>query len=358
MAKRTRASKRTKLVLPLVLVLLLALGAVALGPRLSGLIFGPPDFSGPGTGNVQIEIIQGDSIAKIGNVLKDAGVVKSVDAFTSAAAANPDSKKIAPGFYNMLLQMKAKDAVIRLLDPTSKVVTRVVVPEGKNAKEIFALLSEKTGISVSDFEAVASDPSGLPLPEYAENRIEGFLFPATYEFPPGTTALSALTAMVDKFNSVSKQINLEQKATAVGKTTYEALIVASLLEGEGIPADFAKVARVVYNRLSVPMPLEFDSTVNYGLGRENVLLSRDQLAQDTPYNTYKNLGLTPTPINNPGLAALEAAVNPEPGDWIFFITTNLSTRETKFTADYNQFLVWKDELLAYCKLNPETCYGK
>lgn len=356
MSRRKNKPKRKFSLLALIGTIALAGFVLVFGPRLSELIMGPPDFSGPGQGSVQIEISSGDSIAKIGNTLKDAGVVQSVDAFTAAASNNPNSKKISPGFYEMLLEMKAKDAVIRLLDPTAKVVIRVTIPEGKRATDIFELVSGQTNIPIADFEAIAANPGDLPLPSYANGNLEGFLFPATYEFPPGTTALSALTAMVEKYNSVVKQLNLEANASAVGLEVYDALIVASLLEGEGIPQDFAKVARVVYNRLAAPMKLEFDSTVNYGLGKADVLLTSDLLAQDTPYNSYRNFGLPPTPISNPGSAALQAALNPAQGDWIFFITTNLITRETKFTASYSEFLVWKDELLAFCKENPDTCY--
>ena len=281
----------------------LALGFIA-GPRLTDLIAGPPDFSGPGTGSVQIEVVDGDSIAKIGNVLKEAGVVKSVDAFTAAATANPDSKKIAPGFYEMLLGMRASEAITRLLDPTAKVVYRVVVPEGKRAVDIYEILSEATKIPVAQFEQAANEPNSLPLPSYANGNVEGFIFPATYEFPPIVTAQSALITMIEKFNAVSKQLNLEALAATTGKSVYEILVIASLVEDEGIPKDFAKVSRVVYNRLAVPMKLEFDSAVNYGLGKPNVLISRDLLNVDTPYNTYKNFGLPPTPISNPGAAAI------------------------------------------------------
>ncbi len=356
MARRGKSKSKGSAILALVAIALIGILAISIGPRVKGLLFSPPDFAGPGQGQIEIEIKSGDSIAKIGNTLKAAGVVQSVDAFTLAAGANPDSKKIAAGFYQMLLQMSAKDAVSRLLDPNSKIVTRVVIPEGKRAAEIFARISAQTGIPVSEFEAIANDPSSLPLPDYAQGRIEGFLFPATYEFPPGTTALSALTEMVEKFNSIANQINLEQRSVSLGFNAYEILTSASIVEVEGQPVDFAKVARVIYNRLALPMRLEFDSTVNYGLGRTDAVLTTELLKKDTPYNSYLNPGLPPTPITNPGVAALEAALNPASGDWIYFITSNLDTRETKFTSDYSQFLVWKDEFLAYCKLNPDTCY--
>lgn len=341
----------------LLLGFVLALGFIA-GPRLTQLIAGPPDFSGPGSGSVQIEVVEGDSIAKIGNVLKAAGVVKSVDAFTAAASANPDSKKIAPGFYEMLLGMRASDAIIRLLDPTAKVVYRVVIPEGKRAVDIYEILSEATKIPVAQFEQAANESDALPLPSYANGNVEGFLFPATYEFPPTVTAQSALIAMIEKFNAVSKQLNLEALSTTTGRSVYEILTIASILEMEGTPADYRKVSRVVYNRLSLPMKLEFDSTVNYGLGKTDVILTTELLSQENPYNSYLNFGLPPSPIGNPGVAAIEAALNPENGDWIYFITVNLETRETRFTSDYYEFLRWKDEFLAYCKQKPEICYSK
>ncbi len=356
MNHRKRAPKRRILPRLLLLSSIIALLIVFLGPRVQELVSGPPDFSGEGSSSVQIEVAPGDSIAKIGNVLKAAGVVKSVDAFTTAAAQNPDSKKIAPGFYEMRLQMGAAEAIKRLLDPQSKIVFKVTVPEGKRASDIYVLISAATGIALADLISVATDPVLLPLPEYANGNVEGFLYPATYEFPPGVTALETLTTMVAKFNAVAKQIDLIGLANSAGVTPYEALIIASLLEGEGQPADFPKISRVVYNRLSEPMPLQFDSSVNYGLDKTDVILTTKLLNTPTPYNTYLNRGLPPTPISNPGLAALEASTNPAPGDWLFFVTVNFETNETKFTSSYSEFLKFKDELLAYCKENSETCY--
>lgn len=355
MARRTNKNSSSK-VIRLLGAVATAVVIIFVGLRAFDLLSGAPDFDGPGSGSVQIEVVSGDSIAKIGNTLKAAGVVKSVDAFTAAAASNPDSSKIAPGFYNMLLEMRAADAVSRLLDPEAKVVSRVVIPEGKRASDIYNLISKATGIPVAEFEAVAANPSALPLPSYANGNVEGFLFPATYEFPPGTTALSAMQAMVTKFNAVAKEINLVAAAEAFGKTPYEILTVASILEVEGHPRDFTKVAQVVYNRLALPMRLQFDSTVNYGLGKVDVILTTELLNTPTDYNTYLNDGLPPTPIGNPGLASIEASLNPEPGDWIYFITTDLGTQETKFTASYDEFLIYKDEFLAYCAANPGTCY--
>jgi UPF0755 protein len=340
------------------LIVLLAVIAVIglLVPQVISRLSGAPDFPGPGSGAVQVQIEPGETLAQIGNSLKDLGVVASVDGFIAAANDNPNSGSIAPGAYNLLLEMKSSDAILALLDPENRVVTRVVIPEGKRVSWTINTLATETGIPLADFEAAIAKANELGLPEYAGGNAEGFLFPATYEFGPGTTAEQMIEKMISRFNAEAKKIDLEARAAQMGRSAYEIVIVASLLEGEGQPRDFAKVARVVYNRLAEPMRLQFDSAVNYGLGIADVLLTTELLNTPTDYNVYLNDGLTPTPINNPGGLALEAALNPENGDWLYFITTDLLTTETKFTGSYEEFLVFKDELLAFCDAKPDVCY--
>jgi UPF0755 protein len=196
----------------------------------------------------------------------------------------------------------------------------------------------------------------LGLPESAGGNVEGYLFPATYKFAPGTNAEQMIGEMIARFNTEATNIDLENRAKEMGRTVDEIVTIASLLEVEGHPRDFTKVARVVYNRLAEPMPLQFDSSVNYGLGKTDVILTTELLKQDTPYNVYLHEGLPPTPIDNPGTQALEAALNPAIGVWLFFITTDLNTQETKFTRSYAEFLNWKAEFLAFCDSNPGVCY--
>ncbi len=129
------------------------------------------------------------------------------------------------------------------------------------------------------------------------------------------------------------------------RSPEEIVIIASLVEAEArLPEDFGKVARVVYNRLEQGMPLQFDSTVNYALKADKEIVTYEDLGADSPYNTYKNTGLPPAPINSPGLAAMTAAVNPTEGDWLYFVTTDPEKGTTKFTGDYDEFLRFKDEL--------------
>jgi UPF0755 protein len=340
------------------LVILLAVIAVIglITPQVISRLSGSPDFPGPGSGSVQVQIESGETLAQIGNSLKDLGVVASVDGFIAAANDNPDSGSIAPGLYNLLLEMKSSDAILALLDPTNRVVTRVVIPEGKRVTWIIETLATETGIPLADFEAAIAKAESLGLPAYAGGNPEGFLFPATYEFGPGKTAEEMISEMISRFNAESKAIDLEARAAQMGRTAYEIVIVASLLEVEGHPRDFTKVARVVYNRLLEPMPLQFDSSVNYGLGKTDVILTTELLNQDTPYNVYLRPGLPPTPIDSPGAQALEAALNPAAGDWLYFITVDLNTQETKFTRSYSEFLIWKDDFLAFCEANAGACY--
>jgi UPF0755 protein len=339
----------------LVIAVLVSTIAVAI-PHVLKRFQGPADFTGTGTTAVVFEITEGQTLAQIGNELKSKGIVASVDAFTRAANANPDSASIQPGFYNLKTEMKAAQAITALLDPATKNVHRFVIPEGKRVKWIVNNLVKETGIQKSDFTDALKDSAALGLPEYAQGNPEGFLFPATYDIAPNATASSILKDMVNKYNEVAASVDLVNKAAERKMTPQQIITIASLLQVEGHPRDFSKVARVVYNRLAEPMRLQFDSTVNYGLGKTDVILTTDQLAKDTPYNTYLHDGLPPGPVGNPGEEAIKAALNPAEGDWLYFTTVNLDTQETKFTGSYNEFLKIKDEFLRYCDENPGKCY--
>lgn len=356
---RRRAANRRSRVRPLLAVIasiaVLAGGVTLMLPKVLAQFQGAPDFSGTPGPVVQIEVFEGETLAQIGNALKAKGVVASVDAFTQAASANPNSQRIAPGIYQLKSRIPASSAVDALLNPASKITKKVVIPEGKRASWVLDTLVAATGIPLTDFEAAIKQPKTIDLPDYANGKVEGFLFPATYEFAPTASATTILKTMVDKYLDVTDALGLDAAAKGMGFTSYQILTIASLLEVEGHPRDFDRVARVVYNRLASGMRLQFDSTVNYGLGRADVMLTQKQLDKKTAYNTYLNDGLPPTPIDNPGEAAIKAALNPVDGDWIYFITVNLATQETKFTKSYDEFLGYKDQFLAYCKANPGTC---
>jgi UPF0755 protein len=326
-------------------VAVLALAVAAVWAGLS-YFKGAADYPGPGSGEVVVKIQPGDTATRIGDTLAAADVVASAKAFVSAAKADPNSSSIQPGQYKLLKQMKASDALAMLLDPSSRLTNRVVIPEGTQARQIVEIVAKATGIPAADLTAALKQPTALGLPAYAKGNPEGFLFPATYELEPGVSAQQALTPMVQRFDQAAASVNLVQRAAEIGRTPYEVLIVASLVQAEVQPADFAKVARVIYNRLDQGMKLQLDTSVLYALGRSTLKLSNQDIAVDSPYNTYKIPGLPPTPINSPGEQALQAALAPATGDWLYYVTVNPTTGETKFTSSYSEFLKFKAEFEA------------
>ena len=329
-----------------VLLVVLAVGAL-LGATLLGSWFGGgADYPGPGEGEVVVEVLPGDSARAIGATLAGADVVASAEAFVDAAAADERSLGIQPGSYAMARLMSAQGALDRLLDPAARVQTEVTLPEGLRVSQTVDRLVEASGLPRADFEQALSNPRSLGLPPYAAGEAEGFLFPATYAFDPGVPAEEMLRTMVQRFDQAAAELDLVASSRAVGLTPRQAVIVASLVQAEVAERDFGKAARVVYNRLNTGMALQLDSTVNYALGTNDLTLDNEQLGVDSPYNTYANDGLPPGPVNSPGEAALDAALHPPDGDWIYFVALAPGSDATRFTADYDQFLAWKDEFYA------------
>jgi UPF0755 protein len=290
-----------------------------------------------------VEVAPGDSTAAIAATLEQSDVVASSDAFIGVAAGDERALGIQPGFYAMLQQMSAEGALERLLDPAARVQSEVAVPEGLRVEETVDRLVQATDVPRRDFERALERPRALGLPGYAEGSAEGFLFPATYTFQPDATAEEMLAAMVDRYEQAAKEVGLLEGAAEAGYTPREALTVASLVQAEVAVRDFGKASRVVANRLELGMTLGFDSTVNYALGISDLTLVNDQLGVDSPYNTYKYAGLPPGPINSPGEDAMRAAINPPDGTWLYFVAVAPGSDETRFTDDYDQFLVYKDQ---------------
>ncbi|MBA3488853.1 MAG: endolytic transglycosylase MltG, partial [Longispora sp.] len=306
--------------------------------------FTAADYSTGGTGEVIVQVKQGELVADIGNNLFRQDVVKSAKAFVDAATESPEGRNIQPGSYKLRKQMRAKDALSALLNLENKVAMRVTIQEGLSYKGTFTLLEKATKIPTSEFEAAAADPVSLGVPEFwfqrndgkpVEKSLEGFLFPATYEFEPGFTAKSILETMVFRFNREMEGldfINRVQKERQI--SPFEALIVASLAQVEsGNIDDLGKVARVAYNRAyKKSMPLQFDVTANYWLIKQGKPSKSSSNLTDAelndagnPYNTGpSSKGLPAGPISNPGKAALMGAMDPVPGDWVYFVAVDKS----------------------------------
>jgi len=292
------------------------------------------DYSGSGSGSVLVDVQPGDPAAVMGRRLKAAGVVRTVQAFVDAAAADQRSQSIQPGTYRLHTKMSAKAALALLLDPSSKAVTRVVVPEGMRVSEIVALLATRTQVPAAKFTAALKSPK-LGLPAFAKGKPEGMLFPATYDFQPGDSPLSMLQQMVAREKQELAKLRIS------GSVAYRDITIASMLEKEvNSTPDYGKAARVAYNRLAAQQPLGFDSSLHYYFGLSTPL-TPERLAAKTPYNLRTNTGLPPTPISNPGEATLRAAMAPTPGPWMWFITIDMKSGKTLFFDNYNAFLAAK-----------------
>lgn len=292
--------------------------------------FESDDYPGPGHGRVEVRIDEGASGSVIGEQLEKKGVVKTASAFTSVATAQPqEAASIQPGTYAMKLEMSAADAFDRLLQPKARIDSGVTISEGLWRSEIYQKLSKATHVPVAEYEQAEKSPK-LKLPKEAEGDVEGWLFPSTYDFNSKAPA-------VDQLNRMIEQTVSHLKEAKVPRSKWErTLTVASIVEGESGAADRGKVARVIENRLADPTGptrgmLQMDSTIHYILQKRGTVTTSDkERKSESPYNTYTNPGLPPGPINNPGAAAIEAAANPTPGKWLYFVTVDPKTGETKF----------------------------
>ena len=344
---RTRSPRARWTTAVIVVVALVVLGALLARALSGGAV---ADYVGSGEGERTIEVAPGDSLTQIARTLTEADVIASVDAFLAVVADDPRALSIAPGFYAMRQQMSAEQALIRMLDPTSRIVIRLVIPEGLRAERIARVIARALDINPDDVRDAMSTTEGLGLPRYAEG-VEGFLFPATYEFPPGTSVREVLTALVARYRQAEAEVDLVARAKAAGLTPRDVVTIASIIEAEVAPADFGKASRVIANRLERGMRLQMDSTINYALGSSTLQFTPEQMQTDNPYNTYVIDGLPPGPIGSPGLAALEAALSPEAGDWLWFVSVNPDEGLTKFASTEAEFFRYRSEFLTWYREN-------
>jgi UPF0755 protein len=228
-------------------------------------------------------------------------------------------------------------AALEVLSSASNAMTyKITIPEGYRAVQIFAKLSKVSGIPIADFEQAANDLRGLGIPKQALT-VEGYLFPATYSFDQEASAESIIATMVARMKKELTRLEIPESSW------HEVLTLASIVQREAkLEQDFYKVSRVFANRLAIDMRLETDPTITYSYsGKDMSKLSREKQLEHG-YNTYLIEGLPPGPIASPGALALEATLDPVEGDWLFFVTINLATGETKFSrtlAEHESFVV-------------------
>ena len=337
--RQKRRTPRVIGVLVVLLALALLVATAAYGVSKIRSHFGSaPDYSGSGSGRVVVQVVSGESAYGLAPRLVQLGVVASAAAFRKAAAADTKASGLQPGYYQLRLRMSAAAALTLLLDPTARLRGQLTIPEGSTQNQTLELIAKDTEVPLADLKAAAANPAALGLPAYAQGHLEGFLFPATYDVQPGSTAVQVLTQMIQRFQQAADAAGLVQRSQALGLTPYQVVTVASLIERESrLPEEYPKVARVVYNRLQKKMTLGIDAAILYGLGRTSGVLHQSELAKDTPYNTRLHTGLPPTPISSPGDAALQGALQPAPGDWLYYVLASKDGHQL-FTSSYSEFL--------------------
>jgi UPF0755 protein len=330
-ARQHRA--RTFVVLTVVLAMVVGVGYVV---TTSFNFFGGSgvtDYDGSGEGAVDVTVRRGDSGTVIAKTLYDAGVVATKKAFIDACRANSECQSIQPGTYALKQRMSAAAALAALLDNKNLKSGRLTIAEGKTAAQIVEQIGTKTPIPVADLNAAIADPASIGLPAEAGGQVEGWLYATTYDIDPDETAVQLLTKMVDKTKEVltARGVPQDQWQTVLTK--------ASIIEEEaGRPEDRPPMARAIENRLAKGMLLQVDATVAYGAGRSVADMTGDEWIaarkdETNPYNTYKITGLPPGPIASPGASSIDAVLAPAEGDWIFWVTVNPQTKETKFAVD-------------------------
>jgi UPF0755 protein len=295
-----------------------------------------PDFPtasiGANSPVIVVEIPAGASGSAVGQILYENKVTKSALAYFRAAVADPRSAQVAPGAHELNIGISARQALAQLLDP-ARIPNLIKVFEGGWKSEVIESLI-KYGFTRKDIDTAFKRvilPSGF-------SNAEGLLFPAQYSFPAGTTALEAVQAMIDRFSD--EEIGQKLLASKGKLSPAQLLTIASLIQAEAGSGDFEKVSRVIRNRLDISMPLQLDATVHYVKKlRGEIFLSTNSTLIKSPYNTYRNYGLPPTPIGNPGADAIAAALKPADGDWLYFIT--VAPGDTRFTRSHDEFLTWK-----------------
>jgi UPF0755 protein len=303
------------------------------------------DYTGNGYSSILVEINPGDTGESIAQSLVDMGVVKNFRTiYKLILDANP---KFYPGTYKLHLHMSSQAALNALLDPNGSVTNRILIKEGLRANVILDKLAAATGISRSEFSAAAKQREAIGLPMDAVS-IEGYLFPATYTFSPKATAVSILRTMISRMQDELNKFGVKDV------DRHRVLTLASVIQKEARQEpDFYKVSRVFLNRIKQGMHLQSDATVSYGVDGNTVSTSPSDRANNNGFNTYLHAGLPIGPISAPGAVAIDAALHPASGTWLFFCAINLETGETVFSttlAEHEKAVaLWR----AWMKEHPE-----
>ncbi|MFH8249840.1 endolytic transglycosylase MltG [Microbacterium sp. B2969] len=316
----------------------------------------PKDYeAGQASGEALVTISSGDTGSTISTSLYNAGVTKTSDAFYDMLVKSGQNPTFYPGVYKLQQKMTSDAALTALQDPANKLENSALLREGLTVDQILPIVSEGVGVPLADLQAAVQDPSAYGV---QADSLEGWLFPAMYTFDPGATAPQIIQTMVDR------TVQSLDAAGVPAEDRQRVLTIASIIQREArFEDDFYKVSRVIENRLDPNNDqtfglLQMDSTAQYGYGEMHdgtVSSSQAALDDDNPWNTYKHPGLPKGPIANAGDKAIDAAMHPADGPWLYFVTVNPDTGETVFTTNVQDHEKAVKQWQEWCAANPGKC---
>ena len=298
------------------------------------------DWPGPGYGSVEFTIETGESAASVGEHLAQKKIVASAQAFTQAVEDADAGNKIKPGTFTLKYRMSAKDVVAIVIDSSQAKGLIEVTASDRISDVIASAAAESKTISKQDLQTVLNGNGGGILPAEAHGKFEGWLQPGTYDPKSYTSARQLVADMVKK-----RIAFLNALKVPTGQERERILTIASIIGGEVNRQEYyGKVSRVIANRLSKNMSLGMDSVLAYGNNVRPSQITQSMIEDESnAYNSRIKKGLPPTPINQPDKAMIEAAMHPDNGSWLYFVTVNLDTGETKFTDNEEQFQQYAQE---------------
>lgn len=297
-------------------------------------------------GTTKTETYNKADMGKVASILKEAGIIEYKSLFMLYSAVSNANEKLDPGTYELSTIYDYRAIVKKMhFGSGAMVTTDITFPEGLTLKEVFELLEKNKVCTVDELmDCAATLDFGYSfleeLPYGDATRLEGYLFPDTYQFYEGSNAQTAIDTFLQIFNA-RITTDLREQAEATGYSLHDIIIIASMIEKEaGSDSERATIASVIYNRLRQNMPLQIDATVQYALPERKEQLTDEDTQIDSPYNTYKYTGLPAGPIANPGLASIKAAISPSSTSYLYYALDE-STGAHKFFTNYSEFEAFK-----------------
>ncbi len=354
-AKPSKKVRRRRRLVALFLTLVVFVAAIAVGAQFLKPLLGSDkmsDYPGPGNGEVQVSVEPGEGTRSVALKLETGKVVANSDTFLQAFMASGGT--LSPGDYTFKQEMKNADAVNVLLGQDKTKVIYFALSAGLRIGESLQAISEGSGISIQQLKEYSDSPQQFGLPANARN-LEGYLHPGEYRLPLGTPAKDILQSLVK-----TTKDELEAQGISDPAKQYEAVTVASIVQAEGGQAEYRDVAGAIYNRLKPNDQtngyLQVDSAVTYGLGTRSFNFTEEERRdKSNPYNTYANAGLPPGPIGSPGKTAIDAAAKPKSNEFLYWVTINLDTKETKFSKTLAEHNVYVEQYNTWCRANDGRC---